>query len=144
MTFWPRIGLLGARLRNLYKHKLLGGFLEAQNRQNAFWTKKAGISAPKPDFHGKSVFRAKSWNFAKLGKCSRNLTISALKSCSEIPLLLFLETFCSKLMNLAKFTKFPEIPSNLVKFAEICGISAFLRKTVIRAEMTKNTSHFAL
>ena len=43
-----------------------------------------------------------------------------------------------------KFTKFLGIPGNLVKFAEICGISAFLRKNAIRAEMTKNAFHFAL
>ncbi len=92
--FWPRIGLLGARLRNLYKRKLLGGFLEARDRKSAFWTRKVGNFTPEPDFRRKSVFRAKSWNFAKLGKCSRNLTISALKSCSEIPILLFLEPFC--------------------------------------------------
>ena len=94
VTFWPRIGLLGTRLRTLYKHKLLGGFLEAPSRQSAFWTKKAGFSAPKQDFHGKCGFRAKSWNSAKTRKCSRNLTISALKSCSKNPILLFLEPFC--------------------------------------------------
>jgi hypothetical protein len=135
---------LGTRLRTLYKHKLLGGFLEAPSRQSAFWTKKAGIPAPKPDFHGKGGFRAKRWNFAKTRKCSRNLTISALKSCSEIPLLLFLEPFCQKLLNLVKCTKFLEISGNLVKFAENCGILAFLRKSAIRAEMTKNTSKIAL
>ena len=43
-----------------------------------------------------------------------------------------------------KFTKFPEIPQNYVKFAEIYGISAFLRKSAIGVEMTKNTFHFAL
>ena len=50
VTFWPRIGPLGARLRNIYKHKLLGGFLEAQNRKSAFWTKKLGISLQTRNF----------------------------------------------------------------------------------------------
>ncbi len=142
--FWPRIGLLGARLRTLYKHKLLGGFLEAPSRKNAFRTRKVGNFAPKPDFREKSVFRAKSLHLAKIRKCSRNLTISALKSCSEIPILLFLEPFCLKRLNLVKFTNFLEIPRNLVKFREICGIWAILRKRAIRAEMTKNTCKIAL
>ena len=41
-----------------------------------------------------------------------------------------------------KFTKFPEIPQNLVIFCEICGISAFLRKNAIRAKMTKKCLPF--
>jgi len=144
VTFWPRIGLLGARLRNLYKHKLLGGFLEAQNRKSAFWTKKVGNFAPKPDFRGKSVFRAKSWNFAKMRKMSRNVTFFALKRWSENDRIHCIFGHLPKGLNLVKFIKFPEIPQNLVKFAEFCGISAFLRKNAIRAKMTKNASHFAL
>ena len=44
--------------------------------------------------------------------------------------------FCKfpKWLNSLKFTKFLGIPGNLVKFAEICGISAFLRENAIRAE----------
>ena len=75
---------------------------------------------------------------------SRNATVFALKRWSEmIAFTVFLDIY-PKGLNLVKFTKFPEIHQNLVKFAEICGIFAFLRKNAIRAKMTKNASHFAL
>ena len=84
--------------------------MEAQNRKSAFWTKKVGNFAPKPDFRGKSVFRAKSWNFAKMRKMSRNATVFALKRWSgNIAIAVFLDIY-PKGLNLVKFTEFPEIP----------------------------------
>ncbi len=136
VTFWPRIGLLGARLRNLYKRKLVGGFLEAPSRKSAFWTKKVGNFSPTPDFHEKALFAQKMALDENL-KCSRNLTISALKNYLNNKIRSFTGPLAPKWLNLVKFTKFLEISGNFTKFKEIIGISAFLRKRAIRAEMTK-------
>ena len=50
----------------------------------------------------------------------------------------------SEFANFLKFIKFLEISGNLVEFTEIYGISAFLRKSAIRAEMTRNAIKIAL
>ena len=125
--------LLGPLRKTLYKHNVLGGFLEARNRKSAFGTKKDGNLAPKPDFHRKSVFHAKSWNSAKMVEISRNATFFALKSCSRSIQFLCFWAYCPNgriHWNSPNFRKFLRI---LVKLAEICGISAFLRKNAIRA-----------
>ena len=49
----PRMGPSGPPRKILYKHKVLGAFLEAQNRKSAFLAQKDGNSAPKPEFHQK-------------------------------------------------------------------------------------------
>ena len=113
---------------------VLGGFLEAPSRKSEFWAKKAGISAPKPDFREKSVFRVKSANFAERLGNSRNAIFFALKICQKVSHLLFFLTFCQKLQNEVKITKFHEITGNLVKFIEICGISVFCVKTRIESK----------
>ena len=42
-TFGPQNGLLGPRRKTLYKHKVLGGVLEAEDRKSAFLPEKSGI-----------------------------------------------------------------------------------------------------
>ena len=121
MTFWPRIGLLGARLRNLYKRKLLGGFLEAQNRKSAFWTRKVGNFAPKPGFRGKSVFRATIPFARKGGKLPKRYLFGfkkLLRSIASANSGGYWPQNCRIGWNLLNFRKFLEIWWNSRKFTE--------------------------
>ena len=59
VTFWPRICLLGEWPKTLYKHKLLGGFLEAPSRKMRFGPEKLGISLQNRIFVKKAFFAQK-------------------------------------------------------------------------------------
>ena len=83
-------------------------------------------------------------NFAETQQNSRNACVSALKSCPDYPILLILGPLAPETPEIVEFPKFGGTPGNLVKIAEFCGISPFLRKNAIRAEMTKNTYKKAL
>ena len=78
-------------------------------------------------------------NFAETQQNSRNACVSALKSCPDYPILLFLGHNPEKR---AEFGGIPQIWWNSWKFGEICGI---LRNFLLFAgkresgEMTQNT-----
>ena len=62
-TFQPQMRLLGPRRKTLYKHKVLGGVLEAQNRESALYAQKVRNPARRPDLHHKSWFLCKKCTF---------------------------------------------------------------------------------
>ena len=128
------MGLWRPLRKTLYKHNVLGGFLEARNRKSAFPTKKVGNFAPKPDFREKSVFRSKSWNFAKRRKTTRNATFFALKSCSRlIQIPLVSANFPNgwiywNPLNFRKFLKIWWNSRNFAEFLPFCEKTRFGRK----------------
>ena len=70
--FGPKGQLPGPPRKSLYKHKVLGGVLEARNRESALFTKKVRNSARKHECHQKvrfgnkkSTFRATAGNVPK-------------------------------------------------------------------------------
>ena len=64
-TSGPQNGLLGPRRKSLYKRKVLGGVLEAEDRKSAFFIRKERNSSKIQEIH------RKSWNFQIPRKCSR-------------------------------------------------------------------------
>ena len=79
----PKCAFLGPLLKTLYKHKLLGGLLGAQNRKSATFHQKSKIPRKNANFRKKAVFCAKSVFSAKRRETSQNVTIFALKTCSK-------------------------------------------------------------
>jgi len=108
-SFAPKMRPWSPRRKTLYKHNVLGAFLEAQGRKNSFWGPEMEFLQNFIKFHGKSIFREKSENHAKSLQTSQNVTFFALKACvgqlksqndpSEAP----------KHQNLMKIMKFHEI-----------------------------------
>ena len=72
------------RRKTLYKHNVLGAFLEAQGRKNSFWGPEMEFLQNFMKFHAKSIFREKSENHAKSLQTSQNVTFFALKACAAL------------------------------------------------------------
>ncbi len=72
------MGLWRPLHKTLYEHNVLGGFLEAQDRKSALFTKKLEILPENQKFTENIVFVSKSDFFAEMRETSRSVTFFAL------------------------------------------------------------------